>query len=50
MAKCVNCGSETQLYSNEMPICVQCANRYDVSANQQTEQSGADQNTNAASN
>jgi hypothetical protein len=29
MAKCSSCGAETILYENDVPICVNCADRAD---------------------
>jgi hypothetical protein len=29
MAKCTDCGSETELYSRGAPICVKCSDKHD---------------------
>jgi hypothetical protein len=40
MAKCVYCGTDTQLYCNGVPVCVQCANDLEAGRKPPSRQEG----------
>ena len=36
MAKCIHCGSETELFDNGVPVCVKCANEREGNSKSRT--------------